>query len=96
MLLVTVSTAGAWCSAAGRKNQFLSYPKSGGSDSGIVIISGALAAVIGFVSLEYGTLINVKLRCNRCKGNKLRHPHANQNLLESLAVVPRARQVLCS
>lgn len=94
MLLVTISTAGAWCSAAGRKNQFLFYPKSGRSNFGIVIISGALAAII--VMFEYGTLRNVKLNCNHCKGNKQQHPHANQNLLESLKVVPLVRQELCS
>lgn len=94
MLLVTVSTAGAWCSAAGRKNQFLSYPKSGRSSFGIVRISGVLAAII--VSFECGSLRNVKLNGNHCKGNKQQHPRANQDLLESLAVVPRVGQVLRS
>lgn len=59
MLLVTVNTAGAWCSAAGKKNKFLSYPKAGRSDVGLVIISGILAVIV--VLLEYRTLRNFKL-----------------------------------
>lgn len=59
MLLVTVNTTGAWCSAAGKKNKFLSYPKSGRSEFGLVIISGILAVIV--VLLEYRTLRKSKL-----------------------------------
>lgn len=45
-LLVTVNTTGAWCSAAGKKNQFLSSPESGRSNFGIVVITGVLAVIV--------------------------------------------------
>lgn len=49
----------SWCSAAGKKNKFLSYPKSGRSGFGLVIISGILAVII--VLLAYRTLRNFEL-----------------------------------
>lgn len=75
-LLITVNTTGAWCSAAGKKNKFVSYPKSGRSDFGLLIISGILAVIV--VLLEYRTLRNFEINCNHCKGNKKQHPHANR------------------
>lgn len=45
MLLAPVNTTGEWCSAAGKKNKFLSCSESGRSDFSLVIIAGILAVI---------------------------------------------------
>lgn len=45
LVILTLVVTGAWCPAAGKKNQFLSYPESGRSNFGIVIID-VLAEIV--------------------------------------------------